>query len=193
MTITLIFSDLHANRRALLEIENVIDNFDFSIFCGDILGYGKDIDYSLNFIVNKIDIVVLGNHDKLIVSGESLINQHPVVRESIMNTRKELSKTQIELISSLPIEVWHKDMYITHTLGDDYLKDENDFKRFSSKMRDNTNYVLFGHTHQKVLYNFNGRTVINPGSITKGRNGFNRSYAILNEKNIEFINLENIL
>lgn len=193
MTITLIFSDLHANKQALMEIEKVIDNFDFSIFCGDILGYGKDVDYSLNFITNKVDIVVLGNHDRLIISGESLTNQHPVVRESIINTRKELSKAQIDLISSLPTEVWHKDMYITHTLGDDYLRIEADFERFSGKMRSNTNYVFFGHTHQKALYNFNGRTIINPGSITKGRNGFCRSYAILNKKNIEFVNLEGIL
>jgi Icc-related predicted phosphoesterase len=55
----LVFSDLHANKQALADIIPLIKEVDLSIFCGDILGYGKDIDYCIDFILNNVDLVVL--------------------------------------------------------------------------------------------------------------------------------------
>ena len=189
----LAFSDLHANKGALADITSLIKEVDISIFCGDILGYGRDIDYCIDFVLNNVDLVVLGNMDRLAITNEILEGQLPVVKESILFTRSKLSAEQIEKLSSLPNEIWHEDMYITHSLGDDYLRDENDFRSLCEKMHEDTNYAFFGHTHEQVLYECNNKTIINPGSITKGRRGFPRSYVIIQGKSIEFINLEAIL
>jgi len=192
----LIFSDLHANKQSLKDIKSLIKEADLSIFCGDILGYGKDIDYCIDFIFNNVDIIVLGNHDRMAITNESLEGQDSVVRESIRFTRNKLSTAQIKAISSLPKEVLYEDMYITHSIGDDYLRKENDFKRLCeicSKKHNNAKYIFFGHTHEQVFYKCNDKIIVNPGSITKGRRGFPRGYAIFERGKITFTNLKSIL
>jgi len=189
----LVFSDLHANRRALDDIVPALRKVDLSVFCGDLLGYGKDIDYCVDFVLKNIDIVVAGDHDRLATTRESLKKQLPVVRESTLYTRSKLSAAQRKLISSLPTEVWYEDIYATHSINDDYLRTEKDFKRLCSRMRKDTNYAFFGHTHEQALFKNGGKTVINPGSITKGRRGSNRSYALIRDGKVEFVDLEDIL
>jgi|SRR5271157_113914 len=188
----LVFSDLHANRRALEDIIPVLREVDMSVFCGDLVGYGKDIDYCVDFVLKNIDFIVAGDHDRLATTKESLRNQLPAVRESTLYARSKLSSEQKKLISSLPTEVWYENIYITHSINDDYLRTEKDFKRLCDRMDKDTNYAFFGHTHEQVLFKHGDKTVINPGSITKGRRGFHRSYAMIRGDNIKFVDLEDI-
>ena len=189
----LVFSDLHANKRALTDIIPVLKEVDLSIFCGDLVGYGEDIDYCIDFVLNNVDLVVLGNHERLAITNENLEKQAPLVRESTLFTRSRLSAKQIKMLSSLPVEIWYEDMYITHSINDDYLRTGKDFQRLYEKMRENTKYAFFGHTHEQVLWEYNKKIIINPGSITKGRRCFHRSYVIIRGYKIEFVNLEDIL
>lgn len=189
----LVFSDLHANLKSTKEIEPILEEIDLSIFCGDVLGYGTDIDQSLEFVNDKVDLVVRGNHDRMAISGESLENQHPVVKRSIEYTRKQLNEDQIDLITSLPEEIFFKDIYITHSMGDRYLREEKDFKDFYKTLRPAVKYAFFGHTHEQAFCKLNDKIMINPGSITKGRRGFKRSYVLLDHGEIEFIKLRDIL
>ena len=188
----LVFSDLHANKRALLDIAPVLKKVDLSIFCGDLLGYGNDIDYCINFVLENVDLIVLGDHERMAITHENLDGQLPEVRASTIYTRCKLSPKQKELLLSLPTEIWHENLYITHSINDEYLRNKEDFERLCEKMRGGTRYAFFGHTHEQVLYRHNERIVLNPGSITKGRRGFPRSYALIHGDNIEFVNLEGI-
>jgi putative phosphoesterase len=189
----LVFSDLHANRRALEDIIPVLQTVDMSVFCGDLLGYGKDIDYCIDFVLKNVDFVVAGDHERLATSNESLERQLPAVRKSTQYTRSKLSVEQIRLISSLPSEIWHDDFYITHSINDDYLRTERDFKRVQARMGRDATYAFFGHTHEPVLVKYQDKTIVNPGSVAKGRKGFHRGYAILRDKDVEFVNLEDFL
>lgn len=189
----LVFSDLHANKQALMDIVRIIEGVDLTVFCGDLLGYGKEIDYCVDFVLDNIDLVVLGDHDRLAVTDESLERQLPVVRESTLFTRNNLSSRRIQAISCLPKEIWYEDIYVTHSIGDDYLRKQDDLKRLYEKMHKDTKYAFFGHTHEQVLHRYNDKVIINPGSITKGRKGFPRSYVIIYGKSIKFVNLEAIL
>ncbi len=189
----LVFSDLHASKRALEDIIPVLEKVDLSICCGDFLGYGKDIDYCLDYVLKNIDLVVLGDHERLAITNENLERQLPVVRESTLNTRKKLSLEQKKMLSSLPTEIWHEDMYITHSIGDDYLRTETDFLRLKAKMPKDVNFVFFGHTHEQAFFKHEKMTIVNPGSITKGRGGFKRSYVLIKGDKFEFIKLEDIL
>jgi putative phosphoesterase len=185
----LVFSDLHASEIAIRELKDVIEKVDISIFCGDILGYGNDIDFSIDFIKSKVDLAVRGNHDRMCISNENLDNQAKVVRESILKTRKKLTNAQREFLSSLPEEIWYKDMYITHSLNDKYLRTVEDFKLLLSKGKPETKYFFFGHTHERVFYKVDKKIVLNPGSITKGRNNFSRGYLLIENNNVNFIDL----
>ena len=189
----LVFSDLHASKRALMDITSILKEVDLSIFCGDLLGYGKDIDYCIDFILNNVDLVVSGDHERFAVTNENLESQLPVVRESALYTRSRLSKKQMERLSCLPEEIWFEDMYITHSINDDYLRTPKGFTKLLAKMPDGTKYAFFGHTHEQVFYENCGKIIVNPGSITKGRKGFHRSYAIIRGNNVKFVNLEDIL
>jgi|WetSurMetagenome_2_1015567.scaffolds.fasta_scaffold10701_1 predicted phosphodiesterase len=189
----LVFSDLHANGRALKDIIPLLDDVDLSIFCGDIIGYGKDIDSCIDFILNNIDLVVIGNHERLAVSDEDLSNQDPVVQKSALYNRRKLTSKQKDLLVSLPTEIWYEDLYVTHSINDEYLKTEADFDKLFKKMREGTSYAFFGHTHEQVLISRNKKTIINPGSITKGRRGLQRGYLLMNAAKLIFVRLESIL
>lgn len=189
----LVFSDLHANTRALEDIIPALETVDLSIFCGDILGYGKDIDACIDFVLKNIDLVVIGNHERLAVSEEDISSQIPAVQKSVLCTRKKLTSKQRELLSALPTEIYYEDLYITHSINDEYLQTDNEFQKLFNKMREETRYAFFGHTHEQVLISRNNKTIINPGSITKGRRGLSRGYVLMNSGEIAFIRLEPIV
>lgn len=189
----LVFSDLHANCRALEDIIPMLKEVDLSIFCGDILGYGKDIDSCIDFVLNNIDLVVIGNHERLAVSEEDINSQIPAVQKSTIYTRSKLTSKHKELLMDLPTEIWYEDFYITHSIKDDYLRTDADFEKLFSKMREHTKYAFFGHTHEQVLISRNNKTIINPGSITKGRRSLPRGYVLMNPGEIAFVRLEPIV
>jgi predicted phosphodiesterase len=101
----LIFADLHANSLALENIIPVLDEVDLSIFCGDIIGYGKDIDSCIDFVLKNIDLVVIGNHERLAFSEEDISGQTPEVQKSTLYNRSKLTSKQRELLTSLPSEI----------------------------------------------------------------------------------------
>jgi putative phosphoesterase len=189
----LVFSDLHANRRALEDIIPVLKDVDLSIFCGDILGYGKDIDSCIDFVLKNIDLVVLGNHERLAVSEEDIGSQIPAVQKSALYARSNLTSKQRDLLISLPAEIWYEDLYITHSINDEYLRTDAGFEKIFKKMQEDTRYAFFGHTHEQVLISRNNKTIINPGSITKGRRGLQRGYVLMNSGEVAFVRLEPII
>jgi predicted phosphodiesterase len=147
----LVFADLHANSRALEDIIPMLETVDLSIFCGDIIGYGKDIDSCIDFVLNNIDLVVIGNHERLAVSEEDIHGQTPEVQKSTLYNRHKLTSKQRELLISLPTEIWYEDLYITHSINDEYLRTDVGFEKLFNKMREETKYAFFGHTHEQQL------------------------------------------
>jgi putative phosphoesterase len=189
----LVFSDLHANSRALKDIVPLLEDVDLSIFCGDIIGYGKDIDSCIDFVLNNIDLIVIGNHERLAVSEEDISNQILAVQKSTLYARSKLTSKQKELLMALPTEIWYEDFYITHSINDEYLRTDADFQKLLNRMREDTKYAFFGHTHEQVLISRDNKTIINPGSITKGRRGLQRGYLLMNSREISFTRLESIV
>jgi putative phosphoesterase len=189
----LVFADLHANSRALEDIIPVLKDMDLSIFCGDIIGYGKDIDICIDFVLNNIDLVVIGNHERLAVSEEDIGSKIPAVQKSTIYARSKLTSKQKELLISLPTEIWYQDLYVTHSINDEYLRTDADFEKLFKKMREETRYAFFGHTHEQLLISRNNKTIINPGSITKGRRGLQRGYVFMNAGEVAFARLEPII
>lgn len=189
----LVFADLHANNRALEDIIHVLDEVDLSIFCGDIIGYGKDIDSCIDFVLKNIDLVVIGNHERLAFSEEDIRCQTLEVQKSTLYIRSKLTSKQRELLISLPTEIWYEDIYVTHSINDEYLRTEVGFEKLFNKMREETRYAFFGHTHEQLLISRNNKTIINPGSITKGRRGLPRGYVLMDEGKVTFARLEPIV
>ena len=93
--------------------------------------------------------------------------EYPVVRESILFTRSKLTMEQIKIISSLPKEICYENIYVTHSIGDNYLRTKDDFKRLCKITSKDIKYIFFGHTYEKIIYKCNNKIVINPDLLQK--------------------------
>ena len=189
----LVFSDLHANKRAAKDLLSAIENVDLTICCGDFLGYGKEIHFCTDFVLQNIDLVVQGDHERLAATNEPLDRRLQIVRESTLYTRSQLSSNETNFLSSLPTEITYNNIFVTHSIGDRYLRTAEDLIQLCDIAPKNAKYLFFGHTHEQVLFKHENKIVINPGSITKGRRGFKRGYAIVDDENVQFVNFGDIL
>ena len=161
--------------------------YDQAVCCGDLVGYGREPEYCLDFIVRNKIHAVKGNHDAM-VTGECPIPQHPVIRESIEWTKGRLNRKYLDILQGLPESLETDDLYATHTFNDKYIYGEQDVTpdiadRLKTVSR---SHIVIGHTHTHYTFIYAGKTIFNPSSITKGRKGCARGYAVYQEAGFEF-------
>ena len=124
------------------------------------------------------------------ITDEDLERQLPVVKESTMYTRSKLSLEQKRRFE-LPTEICREGIYVAHSIGDYYLRTEQDFKRicdgaermstmYFSGIRMSRSHLIKVRPSLTWIYN-------------KGKKGFKRSYVLIDEDKIHFVNLEDIL
>ncbi len=188
---TLIFSDIHASKKACQELEKILPQFDRAVCCGDIVGYGKEPEYCLDFIVNNRIAAVKGNHDAMAV-GESPVTEHPVVKESMEWTQLRLDDRYKNILRSLPESLDFEDVHLVHTLGEKYIYglDDVDASCREQLRRIVNRKIVIGHSHVPFFLEIDGKKLVNPSSITKGRRGQPRGYAVYDGKEFELIALE---
>ena len=99
----LIISDIHANREAL---EAVLDDasgkYDEIFCCGDVVGYGADPNWAIEWVRAKSKLTVRGNHDKACAGLEDLEWFNPAARISALWTRQELTPDNLAWLRDLP-------------------------------------------------------------------------------------------
>src|SRR4051812_15443321 len=104
-----VLTDVHANREALaacLEHANQLRAERFA-FLGDFVGYGADPGWVVDAAMARVEnggISVPGNHDAAVVHGPDK-NMNPDARRVIEWTRAQLSKTQLDFLAALPLQV----------------------------------------------------------------------------------------
>ncbi len=104
----LILSDIHANREALdavMEDASKDDGgarYDQILCLGDIVGYGADPNYVVDWIRAHAAATIRGNHDKICAGLETVEGHNPAARASAEWTRKELTPANLGYLSDLP-------------------------------------------------------------------------------------------
>lgn len=95
MKIALI-SDIHANFAALCTVcDDITSQGVDRIYClGDIVGYGAEPQQCTDYIMDKADIALMGNHDYALLNGPRHFN--PIAAEMIELTRKDMEPHGIE-------------------------------------------------------------------------------------------------
>ena len=185
----LLFADLHANKRAAKEIEKLAPCFEEILFAGDICGFGKDFKYCIDMFIGNNIKAVLGNHDVLVLSDDKMTSYLSNVSGPIVWTRKRLSGKYRDYMENLPESLESGDIFVIHTTNfEDYIHTKKDCKDLL-EMTDKKIMVI-GHTHMSMNIKVGNRRVINPGGITKGRKGRSRGYAVLDDNNVRFVELE---
>lgn len=216
----LILSDLHANREALEAVmASAAGKFDRLLCCGDLVGYGADPAWMVEWCRTSLEGVVRGNHDKACAGLEDLEWFNPSAKASALWTQAVLSPVDIGYLANLPMGPSLVDGF---TLIHGSPVDEDEYliqAREVAEIRDylDTDVTFFGHTHVQggFLVHRNGvksfhaiaqhessavfeleqdsRYLINPGSVGQPRDGDPRAaYVIYNpaERVVEYFRTE---
>lgn len=87
-----LISDIHGNYEALLAVAADIKEQDIStVIClGDIVGYGPNPVECLDYVIDKCEFTILGNHDQATLFDPDSFN--PVALKAIYWTRTQLEK-----------------------------------------------------------------------------------------------------
>ena len=170
----LVFSDIHGDKKAAKSIDQICNGFEEVLCCGDICGYGQDFKYVIDMLKSNGVKCVLGNHDYMVIHEEmDLSDIIPCVADPIKWTRRNIKNKEKEFLLSLPTQLeTDSGIFIRHTIGlDHYVRTEDDCLGFISMTSKRT--ICFGHTHKFEEYKVDGRTIVNVGSASKGRQGTN--------------------
>lgn len=202
----LILSDIHANRPALDAVEeHAAGRYDAIACLGDIVGYGADPVYALEWVRAKVQWVVRGNHDKASAGLEDLEWFNPAARVSALWTQDQLSDKEHEWLRSLPqgpVSLDGFDLVHGSPLDEDeYLIGVHEAAEVSPYLERELSF--FGHTHlqggfqlhrngvirlprpmpeegERVLeLQVDSAYMINPGSVGQPRDGDPRAAYVL--------------
>jgi predicted phosphodiesterase len=146
----LILSDIHGNREAL---EAVLDHaqglYDQILCLGDLVGYGADPNFAVDWARANVAAIVRGNHDRAVSQDASLDSYRAEARDGILWTRQALSADNLDYLFKMPQgPVAHDGFDLVHgsPLDEDaYLAAARDVAPLLPHLK--TRLTFFGHTH----------------------------------------------
>ncbi len=202
-----ILSDIHANLEAFqavladIESRGGVDGF----WCaGDLVGYGPDPDECVRMVRTGGYRCVAGNHDWATVGKVDISDFNEEAAEAVRWTQREMSESNKEFLSRLPIRLETGDFSLVHGSPRqpiwEYLLSagvaRENMRHFS------TPYCIIGHSHIALYYELEeekcflreypvgsplktgkNRLIVNPGSVGQPRDGDPRaSYLIYHQE-----------
>ena len=195
--VTVVVSDLHANKRAVKAAFDVVHNkrADRVIILGDILTYGIDVNEVTDMvdeILSKGAELIVGNHDQMY---KELIAGYCPIFSKLRDDLQESITYNLNKLDTKRFTNWSwkdsiicDDVYFSHAnpYGNawEYIKDIHDFQNAARTVK-RKGYLagVFGHTHRDKCFSLktgdlthiDGLTddtfVINPGSVGQPRGG----------------------
>jgi predicted phosphodiesterase len=112
-----ILSDIHANATALQKALNILRDFQVDSFlvCGDIVGYGQDVNECCEIIRNLDCPTVTGNHD-LAVTGklpfETMFTKNAV--DGVIYAKNIITKYNFDWLAGLPVRYENRYLEMAH-------------------------------------------------------------------------------
>ena len=206
----LILSDIHGNREALEAVlEDARDRYGQILCLGDLVGYGADPNYVVEWVRSSATAVIRGNHDRVCVGLDALEVYNPAAQISAHWTREALTQEHREYLATLPRGPLRIDSFdLSHGSPvdeDQYLIHPGDVAMIKEYL--DPQLTFFGHTHiqggflitrrgirrifpDRVLeLEPDHRYLVNPGSVGQPRDTDPRAaYAIYTpeQRAIEF-------
>ncbi len=213
----LLIADVHANWEALLALQRAEPKPDAVLFAGDAIGYGPDPANCVRWLTANATLAVRGNHDDFVVEADSslgLIAGKPVglpqrgmppelaeaARETVEYARRQLSPEDVAGLRSWPptasVTLDGTRFFLVHgTPGDPFAGQVNIATCPKVDMDSMLNgieaeVIVLGHTHMPALRHFDGRLIINPGSLGQPRYGVpDATYAIWEDGHVQIKHL----
>jgi len=173
-----IISDVHGNYDALSAFP---ESYDELWVLGDLVNYGPQPKEVVDFVRDNATVVVRGNHDQCIGYGDDpRCSQR--FREMAEATRRfteaVVTMNQRLYLCSFPLKLnlvrEQTRFLLCHATPSDPLyeyRTEESEKWADESARLPADIILVGHTHIPFVRSFDGRTVVNPGSLGQPKTG----------------------
>jgi putative phosphoesterase len=186
----LVVSDIHANHEAL---RRVPDQADRVICLGDLVDYGPEPKPCIDWVRERANVVVRGNHDHAVATRESC-RCSPSVRRLSEATRELmwqlLGEEDVAWLANLPLEadvnLGGVRFHIVHATPSDplyaYLSAAETDRWQAELERIDADVILVGHTHMPAVLRFGKKLVVNPGSVGQPGDGDPRAaFAVIED------------
>lgn len=182
----LIISDTHGNNHSLINLLINKEKPKLCIHAGDFINlsnvnthkYGT-LDYK-----NKFNYWVNGNHDLLAMNIDKYKASPKMFLDDMFNEYKVFKIKNKKFILSHFFENDSRILeQINSMVKDPFPMNEQETRQQEIINKHKPDYVITGHTHVPNISKKNQFVLINPGSLTKPRNGINGSYIIGNYDN----------
>ena len=203
-----LLSDVHANLVALEAVLSELGAVDAIWVMGDTVGYGPDPADVIALLRERRAVMVAGNHDLAVATGQGLDVFNVVARDAAMTHREWLSAEERDFLAGLPQVEHAAGVTLVHgSLRDpvwEYVWDAR--TAYASLVFAESALSCNGHTHVPAVFQLDGervtstlgrgtvalrgRALVNPGSVGQPRDRDPRgAWAILDteERTVEFM------
>jgi diadenosine tetraphosphatase ApaH/serine/threonine PP2A family protein phosphatase len=195
-----LLSDIHANLVALEAVLAALGKVDALWVTGDTVGYGPDPSDTLALLRERDALLVQGNHDRAVATGEGLEFFHDRAGIAAQLHSEWLSPAEREMLEALPLTAVVDGFTLCHgSLRDPLWEYVTSPEAATATLRiARTDYCCNGHTHVPALFTMMGdigvitrpppetpqqlqrRSLLNPGSVGQPRDGDPRAaYAVI--------------
>ncbi len=195
-----VISDIHSNLYALESVIKDIKRNNISdIYCtGDLVGYGTRPNEVIKLMQENNVKTIMGNHDLEMLKIQdnkyenfdmkkwthSLLTIESLVYIATLKDRMEfmLNDKKVALVHGSPLGI------------SDYLRKDELDKQIGIANEMESDILIFGHTHDFYVKEFNNKILINAGSVGRPKDGIPKAgYIILeveNEIKVEYVRIE---
>lgn len=148
----LVLSDIHSNREALdAVLAHAQGKYDRVVCCGDVVGYGADPNWAIDWVRANVSDIVRGNHDRACAGLEDLEWFNPAARASAQWTHDVLTPENLAWLRELPPGPITVDSFeLLHGSPideDEYLLSTRDAADIAEYVEHGVSF--FGHTHMQ--------------------------------------------
>ncbi|GAB5559121.1 MAG: metallophosphoesterase family protein [Synoicihabitans sp.] len=155
---------------------------DWVLCLGDVLGYYCQVNETMDWVREHVDVCIMGNHDAFVL-GECPANLPPAVVFGVEYAAENLETDHRNWLGKQPL-VWggilaDKQVLLSHGSPwkplDDYLYSDN--PKLEGLRHFDFDIIAFGQTHRHLLHKFEKQLLLNPGSVGQSRDEKTRGCA----------------
>lgn len=207
----LLLADIHGNREALEAVlAHAHGRYDRILCLGDLVGYGADPNFVVDWARDNVAAIIRGNHDRTVSKQDSSDSYRAEAKDGLLWTRQNLTAANLEYLANMPRgPVTYEGFDLVHGSPldeDQYLVKPAEVAKLTPSLK--TPLTFFGHTHIQgaflaapdgvsaidptgtlEIHSDRGFYLVNPGSVGQPRDGnWRAAYALYSpaEQRVEF-------
>jgi diadenosine tetraphosphatase ApaH/serine/threonine PP2A family protein phosphatase len=168
----IIFSDVHSNLESLQSFCRVTESIhhDKKVCLGDIVGYNADPNPVVEWIRDKTDFALAGNHDYSVLNKTDVSYLNPAAYQASLWTRRNLTNSNKDFLNTLPIEKEEDGIYWVHSSP--FEPEKWHYVSTKKSAEKNFNYFdqaicFLGHSHLPGIFEKNKNNKVNSYDTTK--------------------------